>query len=67
MKSLVVIVFILIGLRTSAQHVASTFQAAEQGEYSMQKLDAVYPSAISSNDKAVFKGPQQDKFIIAIP
>ena len=56
----------MLTLKVSAQHIASTFQAAEKGAYSMQKLDAIYPAALAADStKAVFKGGQQEKLITA--
>jgi len=66
MKLLLAMLFILTALQSGAQRVANTFQAVENTVVSMQKLDAVYPPAIAADTaKAVFKGPQQDKFIMA--
>jgi hypothetical protein len=62
---IVAILLIITVSKVSAQHIANTFQVAAQAGYSMQQLDAVYPSAVSSGDKAVFKGAAQDKFITA--
>jgi len=66
MKVFAAAILLSFALNASAQHVASTFQAAEGSVYAMQKLDAVYPSAVSSDTiKEVFKGAQQAKFITA--
>ena len=59
-------IFLFFAMHASAQHIANTFQAVEKGDFSMQKLDAIYPSAITADStKSVFKGAQQDQFITA--
>ena len=66
MKVMVVMLVALMGLQASAQHIANTFQAVEKGNFSMQRLDAIYPPAIAENSvKAVFKENQQNVFITA--
>lgn len=63
---LVIIALALSTVTAKAQHVAATFQDAEKKGYSMQNLDKMYPSALSSDStKAVFKGAEQTSFINA--
>lgn len=65
MKTFLPVIFMLFGSGAFAQHVASTFQAVENTNISMQKLDARYPAAIGGDSTGVFKGNRQDGFIKA--
>ncbi len=66
MKHLLPVLFMLITSAAFAQHVANTFQAVENTDISMQRLDAIYPSAVATDQsKAVFKADSQNGFIKA--
>ncbi|WP_345949510.1 hypothetical protein ABDD95_21945 [Mucilaginibacter sp. PAMB04274] len=59
-------VLLLLSFGCHAQHVADTFQNAEQQGYSMMKLDKAYGSALDADStKAVFKGQKTGEFIKA--
>lgn len=66
MKRILPILLVLLTTNAFAQHIASTFQAVENTDISMQKLDAIYPPAVATDQsRAVFKGNAASGFIKA--